>query len=101
MTDERRRYDFHPDEIRYIREHAGQDSYGQIARDLGRLYPAHNGGRRSRSAVYLFATTDDQALVSKVVKVSKPLADRAAAKGIDFSAALEQGLSSALKKAKA
>ena len=101
MTDERRRYDFHADEIAYIREHVGQDSYGQIARDLGRLVPRHNGGRRSRSAVYIFATTDDEALVVRTVKIPKPLADKAAAAGIDFNATLERGLSAALKRSKA
>lgn len=93
----RRRFDFHADEVAYLRERVGQDSYGQIARDLGRLFPQHNGGRRSRSAVYTFATTDTEGLVVKTVRIPKPLADRAAAKGIDLSAAL----ATALKRAKA
>lgn len=97
----RRRFDFHADEIAYIRERSGADSYGQIARDLGRLFPQHNGGRRSRSAVYTFATTDAEALVVKTVRIPKPLADRAASCGIDLSATLERGLSSALKRSKA
>jgi hypothetical protein len=96
-----RRYDFHPDEIAFIRECVGQVSYGQIARDLGRLFPQHNGGRRSRSAVYTFATTDEQALVTKVIKLPKPIADRATAAGIDLSSTLERALMSSLKKAKA
>lgn len=93
----RRRFDFHADEVAYLRDRVGQDSYGQIARDLGRLFPQHNGGRRSRSAVYTFATTDTEGLVVKTVRIPKPLADRAAAAGLDLSAML----ATALKRAKA
>jgi hypothetical protein len=102
VTDEpRRRYDFHADEVAYIRSRVGADSYGQIARDLGRLFAEHNGGRRSRSAVYTFATTDEEALVVKTVRIPKPLADRAAAAGIDLSTTLETALPGALRRAKA
>ena len=99
MTEkERTRRDFSDREIAYIRAHAGVESWSQIARDLGRLYPGDNGGSRSRGAVYKFATTDEEPLVSKVVKIPKPLHDRAIEAGIDLNHLIASALTSVLKR---
>ena len=96
----RGRRDFSPREEAYIRAHAREISWAQIARDLGRLYPEDNGGSRSRGAVQAFGTTDPEALVAKVVKIPKPLYDQAAARGLDLNQVLERALSAMMKKPK-
>jgi len=96
----RGRRDFSPREEAYIRTHAREISWAQIARDLGRLYPEDNGGHRSRGAVQAFGTTDPEALVAKVLKVRKPLYDQATARGLDLNEVLERALSTILKKPK-
>ncbi|WP_292366064.1 hypothetical protein [Methanoculleus sp. UBA208] len=64
---------FTPREQAYILSHAGKKSWGEIARDLGRLYPQDNGGRRSRKGVQGFAL-QKRARVSVVRQVRVPAA---------------------------
>lgn len=96
----RPRREFSDREVDYIRERTGIDSWGQIARDLGRLFPDDNGGTRSRGAVYKFATTDPAPLVSRTIRIPKQLSDDAARAGIDIAALVEKAITSALKRSK-
>lgn len=100
LTPPKSRREFSGQEVAYIRARAGLDSWGQIARDLGKLFPNDNGGKRSRSAVYKIATSDPTPLISKTIRIPKQLSDQAAIAGIDISDLVQKAITSALKRQK-
>jgi hypothetical protein len=46
-------------------------SHGDVARSLGRLFKAHNGGARSRMCVYLFRQTEEYRTLREKAEVNE------------------------------
>lgn len=87
--------DYSEEEIRFIREHVGEDnhlSFGVIAEELNKRFFAHNEGKRTRRGVQTFAQSDRNPFVYRQVKIEKELLDKATERGIDLNRTLAIGL---------
>jgi post-segregation antitoxin (ccd killing protein) len=87
--------DYSDDEIRFIREHVGEEnhlSFGAIAEELNKKFITYNEGKRIRRGVQAFAQNDRNPFVYRQVKVEKELLEKATEKGIDLSRTLTIGL---------